>query len=186
VLDQVQADHEAYRQPRPADALAIERAESGGKAVPVDQASQTRQRMAAIDEVHQRRAEELGLLGRRRLGLHRRSPARRRLERITPPDRLQQGREFAKFWLVLRRRLAILNTSASRNPAESRGLPRCSRATRYLFGHAPGTGGLQGRERDAELLVLIQAAIRAGVLFDSEVPARAWGLGEPAPPEILT
>ena len=30
VLDQVQADHEARRQPRPADSLAIERAESGG------------------------------------------------------------------------------------------------------------------------------------------------------------
>jgi hypothetical protein len=50
---------------------------------------------------------------------------------------------------------------------------------RYLFGHAPGTAGLQGRGHDAELLVLIQAAIRAGVPFDSEAPARAWGLGEP-------
>jgi hypothetical protein len=39
VLDQVQADHEARRQPRTADAFAIKRAEGGGKAVPVDQAS---------------------------------------------------------------------------------------------------------------------------------------------------
>jgi hypothetical protein len=37
VLDQVQADHEAGRQSGPADAVAIERAEGGGEAIPVDQ-----------------------------------------------------------------------------------------------------------------------------------------------------
>jgi hypothetical protein len=52
VLDQVQADHEAGRQPGTADALAIERAEGDGKAIPVDHARETHQGMAAIDEVH--------------------------------------------------------------------------------------------------------------------------------------
>jgi hypothetical protein len=66
VLDQVQADHEAGRQSRPADALAVERPEGGGGAIPIDQAGQAHQGMPAADEVHQGRAEEFGLLGWRR------------------------------------------------------------------------------------------------------------------------
>ncbi len=74
VLKQVQADHEAGRKAGPADTLAVERAEGDGEALPVDQARQAHQGMAAIDQVHQGRAEEFGVLGWRRLRRHWRSP----------------------------------------------------------------------------------------------------------------
>jgi hypothetical protein len=77
VLDEVQPDHEAGGQSEPADAIAVERAEGGGEVLPVDQAGEPHQGMATIDEVHQRRAEAFGLVGRRRFGRHRRAPARR-------------------------------------------------------------------------------------------------------------
>jgi hypothetical protein len=59
----VQPDHQAGRQPGPTDAVAVERAEGGREALPVDQAGQAHQGMTAIDEGHQGRAEEFGLLG---------------------------------------------------------------------------------------------------------------------------
>ncbi len=52
------------RQAGPADAVAVERAEGDSEALPVDQAGQTDQGMAAIDEVQQGRAEQFGLLER--------------------------------------------------------------------------------------------------------------------------
>jgi hypothetical protein len=130
VLQQVQADHEAGRQPGPADALAVERAEGGGEALPVDQARETDQGMAAVDQVHQGRAEEFGLLGRGRYGRHRWAPARRPAEGITPLDRLQHGRGFARFPPAPDCDLANANTSAGRKPQEACGIPRCSRPTR--------------------------------------------------------
>jgi hypothetical protein len=48
----------------PADAVAGERAQGGGEAIPVDQASEPHQGMLQIDQVHERRAEEFGLDGR--------------------------------------------------------------------------------------------------------------------------
>jgi hypothetical protein len=56
MLDQVQPDHEARRQSRPADTVAGERAEGGSEAIPVDQASEPHQGMLRIDQVHERRA----------------------------------------------------------------------------------------------------------------------------------
>jgi hypothetical protein len=47
MLDQVQPDHEAGEQPGAADALAVERAEGRGEALPVDQAGEPHQGMAA-------------------------------------------------------------------------------------------------------------------------------------------
>jgi hypothetical protein len=131
VLEQVKADHETGRQSGPADTLAVERAEGGGKAIPVDQLREVHQRMAAVDEVHQGRAEEFGLLGRRRYGRHRRAPARRHTEGITAFEGLQQGRGFARFSPAPDRDLANVNTYAGRKTQGSRGLPRCSRPTTY-------------------------------------------------------
>jgi hypothetical protein len=45
-------------------AVVEERAEDGSEALPVDRASEPHQGMAALDSVHERRAEEFGLLGR--------------------------------------------------------------------------------------------------------------------------
>jgi hypothetical protein len=132
----VQPDHEADRQPGPADALAIERAEGGGEAIPVDQAGQAHQGMAAIDEVHQGGAEELGLFLRRQYGRHRRAPARRCADRITLPRQLQQGSGFARFRPALRRRLAIADTFGGQKAEEFRGLRRSSRLTIDPLGSA--------------------------------------------------
>jgi hypothetical protein len=51
-------------QSRPADTVAEERAEGGSEAFPVDRAGEPHQGMAALDSVHERRAEEFGLDGR--------------------------------------------------------------------------------------------------------------------------
>jgi hypothetical protein len=132
VLDQMQPDPEAGRQSGPAEAVAVERAESGGEALPVDQASQAHQGMATVDEVHERRAGEFGLLGRRRFGRHRRAPARRRGEGITPLDWLQHERGFARFSPVADRDLANADTCRSQKAKPFRRVRRCSRATSYL------------------------------------------------------
>jgi hypothetical protein len=143
VLDEVQPDHEAGWQSGPADTVAVERAEGGGEALPVDQVSQAHQGMATVDEVHERRAEEFGLLGRRRLWRHRQAPARRRGDRITRLDWLQQERGFASFSPVADRRFANANTCAGWKPKESRRSPRSSRATIY-----DAAKKIKGRTRD--------------------------------------
>ena len=98
VLDEVQPEHEAGRQPGTVDARAVERAEGGSEAISLDQTRAAHQGMAAIDELHRRRAEEFGLLGWRRYGQHRRAPARRRPAGITASERLQPGRGSAGGW----------------------------------------------------------------------------------------
>jgi hypothetical protein len=105
------------------------RGEGGGEALPVDQASQAHQGMAAIDEVDERRAEEFGLVGRRRYGQRRRAPARRRAEGITPLGRHRRGGDFARFSPVADRRLANADTCRSQKATAFRGLRRCSPGT---------------------------------------------------------
>jgi hypothetical protein len=100
--------------------------------------------MAPIDEVRQGRAEQFGLLGWRQFRRHRRSPARRPAEGITPPRRLQQWSGFARFSSAADRDLAIANTSIGQKAEQFRGLQRCSRATWY-----PPEGVLTARGRAA-------------------------------------
>jgi hypothetical protein len=88
--------------------------------------------MLRIDEVHERRAEEFGLLGRRRYGRHRRAPARRRGEGITPLGRHQQGWDFARFSPAADRDLANADTCRSQKAEAFCGVRRCSRATIYI------------------------------------------------------
>jgi hypothetical protein len=144
----MQADHQAGRQPGPADALAVERVEGGGEALPVDQAGQAHQGMAAIDEVHQGRAEEFGLLGRRRYGgigglLRGDAPTESR--RATAFN----SRVFARFSPAPGRGLAIANTYESQKAEESPGLRRCSRLTcLQLFAAVQRPGGQALRLQD--------------------------------------
>jgi hypothetical protein len=112
-----------------ADTVAGERAEGGSEAIPVDQASEPHQGMAALDSVHDRRAEEFRLVGRRRFGRHRRASARRRGEGLTPLGRHQRKSGFARFSPVADRNLANANTCAGRKPKGSCLSPRSSRAT---------------------------------------------------------
>jgi hypothetical protein len=100
----------------PADTVAGERAEGGSEALPVDQASQAHQGMATVDQVHERRAEEFGLVGRRRYGRHRRAPARRRGEGLTPVGRHKRESGFASVSPVADRNLANADTCAGRKP----------------------------------------------------------------------
>jgi hypothetical protein len=117
----------------PADAVAAERAEGTGKAIPVDQASEPHQRMLRIDQVHERRAEEFGLLGRRRFGRLRRASARRRGDGLTPLGSHQPGWDFAGFSPVADRNLANANTCRSQKAKAFRGVRRFSRATTYTI-----------------------------------------------------
>jgi hypothetical protein len=116
-------------QSRPADTVAEERAEDGSEAIPVDQASEPHQGMFRIDQVHERRAEEFGLVGQRRFGRLRWAPAGRRGEGLTPLGRHQRESGFASFSPVADRRFANANTCAGRKPKGSRLSPRSSRAT---------------------------------------------------------
>jgi hypothetical protein len=91
--------------------------------------------MLRIDQVHERRAEEFRLLGRRRFGRHRWASAQRRGEGITRLDWLQRERGFASFspvadknctvpgfldtWLHYAARLRLVSRRAAR---ASRGL----------------------------------------------------------------
>jgi hypothetical protein len=117
----------------PADAVAGERAEGSGEAIPVDQASEPHQRMLRIDQVHERGAEEFGLVRRRRFGRLRRASAQRRGEGLTPLGRHQRESGFARFSPVADRDLANADTCAGRKPKESRRPPRSSRATTKHF-----------------------------------------------------
>jgi hypothetical protein len=87
--------------------------------------------MATVDEVHERRAEEFGLVWRRRFGRHRWAPARRRGEGITPLGGHHQGWDFARFSSLADRDLANADPCRSQKAKAFRGVRRFSRATTY-------------------------------------------------------
>jgi type IV secretion system protein VirB4 len=89
--------------------------------------------MLRIDQVHKRRAEEFGLLGRRRFGRHRRAPARRRGEGLTPLGRHQRESGFASFSPLADSNLANADICRSQKAKAFRGVRRFSRATSYVL-----------------------------------------------------
>jgi hypothetical protein len=121
-----------------------------GTKVKADDSLDANRSAATVDEVHERRAEEFGLVRRRRFGRHRQAPARRRGEGIMPLDWLQHERGFASFSPAPNRSLANADTCAGRKPQESRRSPRSSRATRDPAAMPAGAAAMCGTPRPGQ------------------------------------
>jgi hypothetical protein len=80
--------------------------------------------MLRIDQVHERRAEEFGLVGWRRYGRHRGASARRRGEGVTRLDRHQRESGFASFSPLADSNLANADTCESQKAKAFRGVRR--------------------------------------------------------------
>jgi hypothetical protein len=73
VSEEVQAHHEAGRQPGPTG-LSVEGSECRVEAGPIDQACELHQRMPGVDDGLEPGPEQIVILGRQRLRAHRLSP----------------------------------------------------------------------------------------------------------------
>ena len=124
VLEQVQPDHEARRQPGAAGRVRVERPERRLEPAPLDQPGQPNQRVPRVHQVRQPRAEQVFLrLSLRRLGAHRRAGSLPgdAADQITSDPAPQRTDRFASLRPLIRAEPAKPDTSPA--PENRRNLP---------------------------------------------------------------